>query len=46
MQGYHTDSLGERVSGDGAFTRRRRAGEGFLPSPSKAIVLGEAIPES
>ncbi len=27
-------SLGERVSGNGAFTSRRRTGEGFLPFPA------------
>jgi hypothetical protein len=41
-----TLSRGERVDGDGAFTSRRRTGEGFLPWPTKEIVHGEIFPES
>jgi len=31
--------LGERVSGDGAFSSRRRAGEGFLPFANHLVLL-------
>jgi hypothetical protein len=31
-------SLGERVSGDGAFTSRRRTGEGTVPTPTKLFL--------
>jgi len=32
-------SLGERVSGDGAFSSRRRTGEGFLPLANHFVRL-------
>jgi hypothetical protein len=32
-------SLGERVSGDGAFSSRRRTGEGFLPFANHFVRL-------
>jgi len=32
-------SLGERVSGDGAFSSRRRTGEGLLPFPNHLVRL-------
>jgi len=32
-------SLGERVSGDGAFSSRRRTGEGFLPFANHLVRL-------
>jgi hypothetical protein len=32
-------SLGERVSGDGAFSSRRRTGEGFLPLANQLVPL-------
>jgi hypothetical protein len=32
-------SLGERVSGDGAFSSRHRTGEGLVPSPARIVRL-------
>jgi len=39
-------SLGERVAGDGAFSSRRRTGEGFLPFATALVQLSLSISSS